>query len=102
MWGYCLRGPSFIRAKFRSYRWIAGHRDRLRERRHLVESLRRSSDWGSSAASTGAIPSTSSSPWDANGVTRSGTGSVNRGFGRLHILPSPSWAPSSEPTSLRG
>ena len=49
---------------------------------------------GSSAASTGAIPSTSSSPWDANGVTRSGTGSVNRGFRRLHILPS-SWAPSS-------
>ncbi|HEX6586454.1 MAG TPA: glycosyltransferase family 2 protein [Solirubrobacterales bacterium] len=46
MWGYCLlRGPSFIRAKFRSYRWIAGHRDRLRERRRFVESLRRSSDW---------------------------------------------------------
>ena len=44
--GLLLRGPSFIRAKFRSYRWIAGHRDRLRERRHLVESLRRSSDWG--------------------------------------------------------
>ncbi len=47
MWGYCLlRGPSFVRAKLRSYRWIAGHRERLRERRRFVESVRRTSDWG--------------------------------------------------------
>lgn len=46
MWGYCLlRGPSFVRAKLRSYRWIARHRERLRERRRFVESVRRSSDW---------------------------------------------------------
>ncbi len=46
MWSYCLlRGRSFIDAKIRSYRWIAGHRERLRERRRFVESLRRSSDW---------------------------------------------------------
>ena len=47
MWGYCLlRGRSFIAAKVRSRRWIGGHRERLRERRRFVESLRRSSDWG--------------------------------------------------------
>jgi GT2 family glycosyltransferase len=47
MWGYCLlRGPSFLRAKLRSYRWLAGHRERLRERRRFVESVRRVSDWG--------------------------------------------------------
>jgi GT2 family glycosyltransferase len=47
MWGYCLlRGPSFLRAKFGAYRWIAGHRARIRERRRFVESVRRRSDWG--------------------------------------------------------
>ena len=34
MWGYCLlRGPRFLRAKWESYRWIAAHRERIRERR---------------------------------------------------------------------
>jgi GT2 family glycosyltransferase len=47
MWGYCLlRGPSFLRAKLDSYRWISTHRERIRERRGFVESLRRRSDWG--------------------------------------------------------
>ena len=47
MWGYCLlRGPSFLRAKLDSYRWISGNRERIRERRRFVESLRRRSDWG--------------------------------------------------------
>jgi hypothetical protein len=47
MWGYCLlRGPAFLRAKLDSYRWISTHRERIRERRRFVESLRRRSDWG--------------------------------------------------------
>jgi GT2 family glycosyltransferase len=47
MWGYCLlRGPSFLRAKLDSYRWISGNRARIRERRRFVDSLRRRSDWG--------------------------------------------------------
>jgi GT2 family glycosyltransferase len=47
MWGYCLlRGPSFLRAKLDSYRWISQHRGRIRERRRFVEALRRRSDWG--------------------------------------------------------
>jgi GT2 family glycosyltransferase len=47
MWGYCLlRGPSFMRAKLDSYRWISVHRERIRERRRFVDSLRRRSDWG--------------------------------------------------------
>jgi GT2 family glycosyltransferase len=47
MWGYCLlRGGSFLRAKLDSYRWISSHRERIRERRRFVESLRRRSDWG--------------------------------------------------------
>jgi GT2 family glycosyltransferase len=47
LWGYCLlRGPKFLRAKLDSYRWIGRHRDRIRERRRFVESVRRRSDWG--------------------------------------------------------
>jgi GT2 family glycosyltransferase len=47
MWGYCLlRGPSFLRAKLDSYRWISGNRERIRERRRFVDALRRRSDWG--------------------------------------------------------
>jgi GT2 family glycosyltransferase len=47
MWGYCLlRGPSFLRAKLDSYRWISTHRERIRERRHFVDAHRRRSDWG--------------------------------------------------------
>jgi GT2 family glycosyltransferase len=47
MWGYCLlRGPSFLRAKLDSYRWISGNRERIRERRRFVDSVRRRSDWG--------------------------------------------------------
>jgi GT2 family glycosyltransferase len=46
IWGYCLlRGVSFLRAKLDSYRWISGNRERIRERRRFVESLRRRSDW---------------------------------------------------------
>jgi GT2 family glycosyltransferase len=47
MWGYCLlRGPSFLRAKLDSYRWISGNSERIRERRRFVDSVRRRSDWG--------------------------------------------------------
>jgi GT2 family glycosyltransferase len=47
MWGYCLlRGPSFLSAKLDSYRWIRGHRTRIRERRRFIASIRRRSDWG--------------------------------------------------------
>jgi glycosyltransferase involved in cell wall biosynthesis len=47
MWGYCLlRGPSFLRAKLDSYRWISTHRERIRERRRFVDGLRRRPDWG--------------------------------------------------------
>jgi GT2 family glycosyltransferase len=47
MWSYCLlRGPSFLRAKLDSYRWISQNRERIRKRRRFVDSLRRRSDWG--------------------------------------------------------
>ncbi|MFL5906158.1 MAG: glycosyltransferase family 2 protein [Solirubrobacterales bacterium] len=47
LWGYCLfRGPRFLRAKLDSYRWIARNRERIRERRRFVESVRQRSDWG--------------------------------------------------------
>ena len=47
MWGYCLlRGPSFLRAKLDSYRWISQNRERIRKRRRFVDSLRRRSDSG--------------------------------------------------------
>ena len=47
IWGYCLlRGPSFLRAKLDSYRWLSTHRERIGERRRFIESLRRRSDWG--------------------------------------------------------
>ncbi len=46
MWGYCLlRGRSFLRAKLDSYRWISGNLERIRQRRRLVQSVRRRSDW---------------------------------------------------------
>ena len=46
-WGYCLlRGPSFLRAKLDSYRWVSANRGRIGRRRRVVESLRRRSDWG--------------------------------------------------------
>jgi GT2 family glycosyltransferase len=46
MWGYCLlRGPSFIRAKLRSYRWIAANRALARQRRQFLDSVRSRSDW---------------------------------------------------------
>jgi GT2 family glycosyltransferase len=45
MWGYCLlRGPRFLRAKARSYGWIRANRALIRERRSLVEAVRRRSD----------------------------------------------------------
>ncbi len=47
IWGYCLlRGPSFLRAKLDSYRWISGNRERIGQRGQFIESLRRRSDWG--------------------------------------------------------
>ena len=46
-WGYCLlRGPWFLRATLDTSRWISGHRERIRERRRFVDSLRHRSDWG--------------------------------------------------------
>jgi GT2 family glycosyltransferase len=46
MWGYCLlRGPKFLRAKWRSYGWIRQHDERIRHRRREIGPLRRSSDW---------------------------------------------------------
>ncbi len=46
IWGYCLlRGPAFLRAKARTYRWLGTHRAELRERRSFVTRLRERSDW---------------------------------------------------------
>ncbi len=46
MWGYCLlRGPAFLKAKARTYRWLGSHRAELRARRQFVEQLRVRSDW---------------------------------------------------------
>jgi len=46
MWGYCLlRGPAFLRAKARTYRWLGSHRAELRARRRFVNSIRSRSDW---------------------------------------------------------
>jgi GT2 family glycosyltransferase len=46
MWGYCLlRGPAFLKAKARTYRWLRSHRAELRARRGFVEQLRERSDW---------------------------------------------------------
>jgi GT2 family glycosyltransferase len=46
MWGYCLlRGPKFMRAKLDSYGWVRANRALIRERRELVASVRRRSDW---------------------------------------------------------
>ena len=62
MWGYCLlRGPSFLRAKLDSYRWISGHRERIRERGGSIESAAPPLRLGRRCAGcTGAIRSTSS------------------------------------------
>jgi hypothetical protein len=46
MWGYCLlRGPSFLQAKWRSYRWLRRNAEVVRHRRREVAPLRRASDW---------------------------------------------------------
>jgi GT2 family glycosyltransferase len=46
MWGYCvLRGPAFLRAKARTYRWLRSHRAEIRARRQFIERLRERSDW---------------------------------------------------------
>ncbi|MGH2983518.1 MAG: glycosyltransferase family 2 protein [Solirubrobacterales bacterium] len=46
MWGYCLlRGPAFLKAKARTYRWLGSHRAELSARRRFVASIRRRSDW---------------------------------------------------------
>jgi GT2 family glycosyltransferase len=46
MWGYCLlRGPKFLRAKWRTYRWTRANRAQIRARREQVDSVRRRSDW---------------------------------------------------------
>jgi hypothetical protein len=46
MWGFCaLRGPSFLKAKWASYRWVHDQWHEIKERRRLVESLRVASDW---------------------------------------------------------
>jgi GT2 family glycosyltransferase len=47
MWGYCLlRGPKFLRAKWRSYCWLRQNAEMIRHRRREIAPLRRSSDWG--------------------------------------------------------
>jgi GT2 family glycosyltransferase len=47
MWGYCLlRGPSFLRAKWRSYAWLRHNAELIRHRRRELAPLRRTSDWG--------------------------------------------------------
>ena len=47
MWGYCLlRGPKFLRAKWRSYGWLRRNAEGIRHRRREIAPLRRSSDWG--------------------------------------------------------
>ena len=46
IWGYCLlRGPKFMRAKWRSYRWARENGAQIRARREQVDSVRRQSDW---------------------------------------------------------
>ena len=46
MWGYCLlRGPKFLRAKWRSYGWVRANRRRSATRREQVDSVRKRSDW---------------------------------------------------------
>ncbi len=46
MWGYCLlRGPKFLRAKWRSYGWVRANRSQIRDRREQVDSVRSRSDW---------------------------------------------------------
>ncbi len=45
-WGYCLlRGPKFVRAKWRSYGWVRANRAEIRARREQVDSVRQQSDW---------------------------------------------------------
>ena len=44
-WGYCLlRGPKFVRAKWRSYGWVRANRAEIRARREQVDSVRQQSD----------------------------------------------------------
>jgi GT2 family glycosyltransferase len=46
MWCFCLlRGPAFLRAKARTYRWLGSHRAEIRARRRFVALLRQQSDW---------------------------------------------------------
>lgn len=46
MWGYCfLRGPSFMRAKLSSYRWVLRRLGKIGERRKFIDSERSVSDW---------------------------------------------------------
>ena len=46
MWGYCLlRGPKFLRAKWRSYGWVRANHAEIRARREQVDSVRERSDW---------------------------------------------------------
>jgi GT2 family glycosyltransferase len=45
MWGYCLlRGPKFLRAKGRTYRWARANRAQIRARREQIDSARQRSD----------------------------------------------------------
>lgn len=46
IWSYCiLRGPSFVKAKLASYRWVYDRRHEIRERRRMAEGVRVISDW---------------------------------------------------------
>lgn len=47
MWCYCiLRGWSFVRSKFESYRWVASMLGTIQKRRDITDSARKVSDWG--------------------------------------------------------
>jgi GT2 family glycosyltransferase len=46
MWSYCLlRGPKFLRAKWRTYGWVRANRAQIHARRDHIDSVRRRSDW---------------------------------------------------------
>ena len=87
MWGYCLlRGPAFLRAKARTYRWLGSHRPELRARRRFVEGLRERSDWQVLSSCAGTTPGASSSPSAASAGSASETGSLPRASGQPPAL----------------
>jgi GT2 family glycosyltransferase len=46
MWGYCaLRGKDFLLAKLATYGWVRQQKKHIKERKSLVQNLRKRSDW---------------------------------------------------------